>query len=224
MANGQARDFPVLAASACNIPSTAQAYSLNFTALPRNGRPLGYLSVWPAGQSQPVVSTLNVPTGTTTANAAIVPAGSNGDIMAYAYGNATDLIIDINGYFAPASSAPNPMSLYNVQPCRVLDTRNPAQGQLFENELTVNVEASGCSLPPNAAGYVLNATVLPRGGLGYLTLWPDGQPQPVVSTLNASDGAVTSNLAIVPTTNGEIDSFAFSWTHLLLDVFGYFAP
>jgi len=224
LANGQARDFPLLAAGACNIPATAQAYSLNFTALPKNGRPLGYLSVWPAGQSQPVVSTLNVPTGTTTANAAIVPAGSNGDIMAYAYGNATGLIIDINGYFAPASSAPNPMSLYNVQPCRVLDTRNPAQGQLFEGELTVNVEASGCSLPPTAAGYVLNATVVPRGGLGYLTLWPDGQQQPVVSTLNASDGAVTSNLAIVPTTNGEIDGFAFSWTNLLLDVFGYFAP
>ncbi len=222
--NTQPRDFPVLAATACNIPATAQAYSLNFTALPKNGRPLGYLSVWPAGQSQPVVSTLNVPTGTTTANAAIVPAGSGGDIMAYPYGNATDLIIDINGYFAPAASSPNPMSLYNVQPCRVLDTRNPAQGQLFENELTVNVEGSGCSLPRNAAGYVLNATVLPQARLGYLTLWPDGQQQPVVSTLNASDGAVTSNLAIVPTANGEIDSFAYNWTNLLLDVFGYFAP
>jgi len=170
------------------------------------------------------VSTLNVPTGTTTANAAIVPAGTDGDIMAYAYGNDTNLIIDINGYFAPAQSAPNPMSLFNVVPCRVLDTRNPSQGHLFENELTVNVTGSGCSLPLSARGYVLNATVVPQGGLGYLTLWPDGQQQPVVSTLNASDGAVTSNVAIVPTTNGEIDSFAFSWTHLILDAFGYFAP
>ena len=222
--NGQPRDFPVLAASACNIPATAQAYSLNFTALPNNHRPLGYLSVWPAGQTQPVVSTLNVPTGTTTANAAIVPAGTNGDITAYAFGNATDLIVDINGYFASAQSAPNPMSLYNVEPCRALDTRNPAEGQLFEGEFTVNIEASGCSLPPTATGYVLNATVIPQGRLGYLTLWPDGQQQPVVSTLNASDGAVTSNLAIVPTTNGEIDSFASSWTNLIVDVFAYFAP
>ncbi len=222
--NGQPRDFPVLQASACNIPSAAQAYSLNFTALPKNGRPLGYLSVWPAGQQKPDVSTLNVPTGTITANAAIVPAGSGGDIMAYAYGNDTDLIVDINGYFAPASSTPNPMSLYNVQPCRVLDTRDPLQGHLFQDELTINIAGGPCPLPGSAQGYVLNATVAPPGPLGYLTLWPDGQQQPLVSTLNASDGAVTSNMAIVPTLNGDIDSFAFNWTNLILDVFGYFAP
>ncbi len=222
--NGQARDFPVLQAAACNIPTSAQAYSLNFTVLPSNGRALGYLSVWPAGQTQPVVSTLNAPTGTITANAAIVPAGTGGDIMAYAYGNATDLIIDINGYFAPAGSAPNPMSLFNLQPCRVLDTRNPSQGHLFKGELTINIAGSPCALPASASAFVLNATVQPPGPLGYLTLWPDGQQQPVVSTLNANDGVVTSNLSIVPATDGEIDSFAYDWTHLIVDVFGYFAP
>ena len=102
--NGQQRDFPVLQATACNIPSSAQAYSFNVTALPQRGQPLGYVTTWPAGSSRPVVSTLNAPTGTNTANAAIVPAGTGGDIMAYASGNNTDLIIDINGYFAPANS------------------------------------------------------------------------------------------------------------------------
>ena len=71
---------------------------------------------------------------------------------------------------------------------------------------------------------MFNATALPTRSLGYLTLWPDGETQPVVSTLNASDGAVTSNLAVVPTTNGEIDSYAFNLTQLILDAFGYFAP
>jgi hypothetical protein len=41
--------------------------------------------------------------------------------------------------------------------------------------------------------------------LGYLTLWPDGGQQPSVSTLNALDGQVTSNMAVVPTNNGKID-------------------
>ncbi len=58
---------------------------------------------------------------------------------------------------------------------------------------------SPCEVTGTAKGYVLNATVLPSGALGYLTLWPDGQGQPTVSTLNAPDGAVTSNMAIVPT-------------------------
>jgi len=222
--NSQPRDFPVLLASACNVPSAAQAYSLNFTVVPKSGRPLGYLSVWPAGQTQAVVSTANAPTGTVVANAAIVPAGTGGDIMAYAFGNDTDLIVDINGYFATGVSASQPLSLYNVQPCRVLDTRNPAQGTVFQGELTVNVAGGPCPVPMAAQAYALNATVVPPGALGYLTLWPDGQPQPTVSTLNAADGAITSNLAIVPTSNGEIDSFAFNSTNLLLDIFAYFAP
>jgi hypothetical protein len=35
----------------------------------------------------------------------------------------------------------------------------------------------------------------------YLTLWPAPQQKPNASTLNAIDGAVTSNLAIVPNTD-----------------------
>jgi hypothetical protein len=222
--NGSPRDFPILQATACHIPATAQAYSLNFTALPSQGRPLGYLTVWPSGQPLPVVSTLNASTGTTTANAAIVPAGTSGDIMAYAYGNTTHLIIDINGYFAAAGSAPNPMALYTIQPCRILDTRNPPPGHQFEGELTVPVLDGPCPLPAPQAAYVLNATVVPPKALGYLTLWPSGEQQPVVSTLNAGDGAVTSNMAIVPSTNGLIDSYASDLTQLIVDAFGYFAP
>jgi hypothetical protein len=67
-------------------------------------------------------------------------------------------------------------------------------------------------------------TVVPTGSLGYLTLWPQGQTRPVVSTLNALDAAITSNLAIVPTTNGSISAFASNLTHMILDISGYFAP
>jgi hypothetical protein len=63
-----------------------------------------------------------------------------------------------------------------------------------------------------------------RGSLGYLTLWPDGSNRPKVSTLNALDGAITSNTAIVPTSNGEIDAYASDLTHLILDISSYFAP
>jgi hypothetical protein len=53
-------------------------------------------------------------------------------------------------------------------------------------------------------------------------LWPQGQTRPTVSTLNAVDGAITSNLAIVPTTNGSISAFASNLTHLILDISAYF--
>ncbi len=57
-----------------------------------------------------------------------------------------------------------------------------------------------------------------------LTLWPHGEQQPTVSTLNAYDGFIISNMAIVPTNDGSIDVYAAGLTQLILDISGYFAP
>lgn len=217
--NGPGRTFPIHA-SPCNVPP-AQAYSLNFTSVPKG--PLGFLTTWPTGQPQPFVSTLNALTGAITANAAIVPAGANGDVNVFVT-NDSDLVIDINGYFAPPG--PGGLLLYTISPCRVLDTRNPAPtgGKPFSGILDVNVAGSNCGAPATAQAFVLNATVVPPGLLGFLTLWPQGAAQPLVSTLNALDGAITSNMAIVPTSNGSSSAFAANPTHLVMDISGYFAP
>ena len=107
-----------------------QAYSLNFTSVP-NGS-LGFLTTWPAGQPQPLVSTLNAPTGAVTANAAIVPSGANGDISVFVTNN-SDLVIDIDGYFAPPAAGG--LSLFSLNPCRVLDTRNPPGSPPFNGKI-----------------------------------------------------------------------------------------
>ena len=219
LTGSEERAFPVLSSS-CVIPDTAEAYSLNFAAIPKG--PLGYMTVWPTGQSKPLVSTLNALTGTITANGAIVPTGQQGAISVYP-SNPTDLVIDIDGYFAPANSEPGPLSLYTLAPCRMLDTRQTIG--TFSGKIGVNVLQSTCAVP-SAQAYVLNATVVPQNGqpLGYLTLWPDAEGRPVVATLNALDGAITNNMAIVPTLNGSIDAYATNPTDLVLDIFSYFAP
>jgi uncharacterized repeat protein (TIGR03803 family) len=171
------------------------------------------------GQGQPYVSTLNAPTGTVVANAAIEAAGAGGRVSTYATDD-TDLVIDINGYFAPPGQ--KGLSLYPATPCRVLDT-GPFSGTLYP---PVDVVGSPCGVPSQPQAYVFNATVVPVNVLGYLTLWPDGGTRPDVSTLNAYDGAVTSNMAIVPAGNqGKVDAFAaYGLTSLILDISSYFAP
>ena len=225
---GVARDFPVIL-SGCvpNRPTVVPVgYSMNFTVVPYPGfgSPLTFLEVWPTGQ-QPTnpVSTLNNPTGTYVANAAIVPAGNSAEITALAPED-TDLVIDVNGYFAKVK--PNALSWYPTSPCRVIDTRTIGDGQPFSGTLAppVDVVDSACAPPSTAQAFILNATVVPTGYLGYLTLWPDGEGQPLVSTLNAVQGLITSNMAIVPTTNGSIDAYATGITQLVLDISGYFAP
>jgi YVTN family beta-propeller protein len=214
---GKERDYTI--PGNCGVPSSATAYSFNVTVLPAAGG-LDFLTVWPKGETQPVVSTLNDNTGTVVANAAIVPAGSENATAFYPNSNNTDLLVDVNGYFAPAGTGG--LSLYTQVPCRVVDTRQSGSG--FNGQITVNVEGSACLIPSSAGGYVFNATVVPPGPLLYLTLWPHGTTQPTVSTLNAEDGFITSNMAIVPTNDGSIDAFSSALTQLILDISGYFAP
>ncbi len=64
------------------------------------------------------------------------------------------------------------------------------------------------NIPSAAAAYSLNVTVVPQGSLGYLTVWPTGENQPVVSTMNSYDGRVKANAAIVPAgTDGAVSFF-----------------
>ncbi len=226
IAAGQSRDF-VIPNSACDVPSSAAAYSLNITAVPHSY--LGYLSVWPTGQAQPEVSTLNSTDGRVKANAAIVPAGTGGAIRVYVT-DQSDVILDINGYFVDATADPSALAFYPLSPCRIADTRD-ATGQFGGPSLVAQqarsfpIRSSNCQIPAAAQAYSLNFTAVPPHGLGFLSTWPTGLVQPLVSTLNAPTGQVTANAAIVPAgTNGAIDVLASSEADLIIDINGYFAP
>jgi hypothetical protein len=214
----RSRTFPIRQ-STCNIPVGTQAYALNLTAVPN--APVGYLIAWAAGLPIPLAYSLFVQKPTPTADAAIVAADTAGSIQVFAQG-ATDLIIDINGYFAPPAAGG--MSLYNVTPCRIVDTRNPAGTPPIIGTMNVDVVSSSCGIPGAGEAYVLNVTALPPVGLGHLTLWPQGEPQPWPSTLNSWDGALANNLAIIPAISGVVSAFASDPTYLIFDIFGYFAP
>jgi hypothetical protein len=97
MAAGASRTF--VAANQCNISATARSLSVNATVTRPSAD--GFLTIYPDGVSQPVVSTINYQAGRTRANNAIVVLGSAGDFVVYC-GQASgtvDFILDVNGYF-----------------------------------------------------------------------------------------------------------------------------
>ncbi len=223
MTAGATRSFAI-PQSACGIPSTAQAYSLNVTVVPPG--PLSFLTLWPDGQPQPGVSTLNSFDGEVLANAAIVPAGAAGAVDVYAT-DPTDVILDINGYFDTPSAATS--AFYAASPCRVADTRYP-DGPFGGPSLAADgsrdfaVSSSGCGIPSGASAYSLNVTAVPDDFLAFLTAWPTGQQRPLVSTLNSFTGKVVANAAIVPNgTNDSVSVYAYNPTDAILDINGYFA-
>jgi hypothetical protein len=96
------RDFDLNSAPQCpSVPASAQAYSLNITVTETAGP--GDIRIWPTGTAPLNVSTQNwAAANVTIANAAIVPAGTNGSVTVQIAGSNTHLIIDVNGYYAPA--------------------------------------------------------------------------------------------------------------------------
>ncbi|MBL8213482.1 MAG: hypothetical protein JNK87_22380 [Bryobacterales bacterium] len=221
-----ARGLPLLQ-SACGIPPTAQAVSVNLTAVPRG--PLSSLRVYPVG-ANPMGATVQSPLGQIRANAQIVKLGTGAAVNVDST-QTTDFIVDVNGYFAPAAAGG--LSYYRVAPCRVVDTRagEGLSGPFGPPALaasgarTVPVPSGRCGVPGTARAYALNVTVVPPGPLAYVTLWPAGTGQPLVSTLNAFEGQILANAAIVPAgANGDIALFAANASDVILDVNGYFAP
>lgn len=222
---GTTRSFQV--GGHCGVPSSAAAYSLNVTAIPL--QPLSYITVWPGGEPQPFTSLLNSWNGSVVAAATIVKAGANGSVSVFAT-EPTHLVLDVNGYFIESNSASD-LVFYPVTPCRVVDSRllaAPLSPPPFQGGTARRVTIGGgpCGIPTSASAYSLNFTVVvPQGGaLSYLTAYPAGIQRPNVSTLNAYNGGVVANAAIVPAGNGAIDVFVTETTDVIIDINGYFAP
>lgn len=136
---------------------------------------------------------------------------------------------------ATAADPPvGPLVLVAMTPCRVVDTRvsqgfpSPFGAPSLSAGVsrTFSLQSSTlCSIPVAAQAYSLNITVVPQGPIGFLTMYPTGQPLPLAATLVWSQGSITSNAAIVPGgTSGSVDVYANTATDVVIDINGYYAP
>ena len=205
-------DVVALATSACNYDlSSATAYSLNVTLVPANGVPVSYVTLWPAGLDRPEASLMNSLDGRIKANAAVVMAGTAGKICFYG-SEATDVLIDIDGYFKPVG--PNSLEFYTMNSCRIMDTRIGLGGRTFSAGETrpVSVLGTACAQqfsPVQPLVYSLNVTAVPlrRGDrMSYLSVVPSGASiKTPVSTLNNPTGTIVANGAIVSAGDDRTD-------------------
>src|SRR5580658_6754827 len=98
-------------AGSCGVESTSlfagpEAYSLNVTVVPPGGTTGGYLLVYPNPVTPiPLVASMTWnPSASYQSNAVITAASSGGSVNVVANAT-TDVVIDINGYYAPPSDS-----------------------------------------------------------------------------------------------------------------------
>ncbi|MBK9063217.1 MAG: tail fiber domain-containing protein [Acidobacteria bacterium] len=155
----------------CGIPASAQALSLNAVVVHPTGP--GFLTLYPQGGAFPPVSTLNFLGNDVIVNAAVVPISVSGGISMALGVSGGDVILDVNGYYAPT---PTVTSL------------NTLNGDVtLAAGTNVTLTPSGNTLTIAAAG--AQGPAGPTGPIG-----PPGPPGP--------DGwALTGNAATTPGTN-----------------------
>jgi len=102
LSDGVTRNFPVQ--GVCGVPVGAKAVSVNLTAV--GPTTTGYMTLFPAGITRPVVSTLNYSAGESAiANGAIVPLADQAthplDVAVFprVAGGTVHMVLDVTGYF-----------------------------------------------------------------------------------------------------------------------------
>ncbi|HEY6066448.1 MAG TPA: hypothetical protein VIY96_09845, partial [Thermoanaerobaculia bacterium] len=130
----------------------------------------------------------------------------------------------------PTPTPLSPLGFYTVAPCRLADTRDPA-GPFGGPSLPAGASrdftfVGNCGIAPGATAVSLNVTVVNPTALGFLTLFPQGSPIPLASTVNYRAGQIRGNNAIVPVgTGGGISVFSgqgSGTTDVIIDVNGFF--
>ncbi len=137
---------------------------------------------------------------------------------------------DPDGVVMDAVPTP-PIAFIAITPCRLADTRgNGFTGPFGPPSLIATTPrvfpvAGNCGVPLTAQAVSANVTVTNTAGLGFISVWPDGSPQPVplVATLNYSAGQTIANAMIAPLgTTGGITIYPKVGLDLIIDVNGYF--
>ena len=122
-----------------------------------------------------------------------------------------------------------------ITPCRLVDTRagsagSGKTGQFGPPSLVggqpriFQISESNCGVPA-AAAYSLNfVSVTPAGQpVGWIAAWPDDQPLPGTVILNAPQGGIVGNSAVVMAgADGGIQVMATGSTDLVVDMNGYY--
>lgn len=106
---GSRRTGNVDVAMPTSVPNNASGVILNVTAT--NGTRSGFVTVFPAGQSNPGTSNVNFPTNLTQANEVTTRLGSNRSVTLFVGGQdgvAAHLIVDVVGYLTETGAAPAP--------------------------------------------------------------------------------------------------------------------
>jgi hypothetical protein len=170
----------------CGIPSTATAIAVTIVAVDATGP--GFLRAWAYGGTTPVSSMLNYQDSSAVTGSGNIPITGIGarHFTVSANSHATDVVVDVQGYFIASMSARVNLDGTLAHGSRVTGTVHVATGQ-YEVDFDRNVSQCTYTVNPYYSGYV--AVAQPRAlnakgvWIGVATLAGAGTDTPVYLTV-----------------------------------------
>ncbi|MGA3216592.1 MAG: hypothetical protein ABSD97_13015 [Acidimicrobiales bacterium] len=208
------------------VPAGASAVVLNVTAVAPTKN--GYLTVFPEGTTQPLVSNLNFAPKEIVANLVTVPLSTAGGISIYNFAGSTDVVVDVEGYYT-SSPATNNLGLYTpLSPYRALGSLAAGAPIAANTAVPVTVTGTATGVPGNASAVVVNVTAEGATNPSFLTVYPAGATQPVASNLNfgiqGTNVAIANRATVGVGTNGQIEVYNHTGSvNVDVDVDGYYS-
>lgn len=218
LAAGSTTEIPV--AGRGGVSADADAVAINTTVVaPGAG---GFVTLYPCDKERPNTSSLNYGNGGVAGNSGVVALSATGLLCLYTTAE-THVILDVNSWIADTDE------FGAVVPARIMETRPTEKtvdgvGQIgarlaagSTTELPVIGRAGTDSAKTSAIA--VNVTAIGPSGVGFVTLFPCGEPRPTTSSLNYAAGAVAGNTAIVKLgAAGKICVYTEAESHLVIDI------
>ncbi|MEV4533117.1 right-handed parallel beta-helix repeat-containing protein [Asanoa sp. NPDC049518] len=176
------------------VPAGTTAVVLNLTVT--QSTQSGHITLFPNGSAVPTASNLNFVAGQTVNNMAIAPVVEGKIAFAHGGSGTVHVIADLAGWFAPGAGS----TLLPTYRSHLFEPGQNAGGLIGPGQsvrIFVNKTWCGSSACEPRKAVVANLTVDTAGAAGYLSIYPYGQPKPVVSVLNFTKGQTVSTQATV---------------------------
>ncbi|MBM7784891.1 RHS repeat-associated core domain-containing protein [Tenggerimyces flavus] len=222
---GVARDVTVLGVGgvpAANVSAVAVNFTMVDATVDTN------LISWPAGQTRPSVSTLQVGASRAMSALAQVKVGTGGKISVYTGSGQVDLIVDVEGYYLDNTQTGRDLYV-PITPDRINNQGPMSSGGVRGIKIlgaTRYLQPGVQVIPPaGVTAVVLSVTAIDPQGSGFFTVWPSGAVRPAMSTLSytAADANVTNTVIVKPGSNGYISILSSGGRPgTTVDVQGYF--
>lgn len=197
------------------VGASVTAVAINLTTVRSAAN--GFVTAYPCGVAQPLVSAVQPLTGRAVAGMAIVPLGDDGTVCVYT-SVTTDLIVDLFGTYTPGVGD----RFEPVSPVRLKDTRSSPTTVPAGTVLRVPV-VGAAGTPAGATGAALTVHAMNATGTGYLTVYPCSAEVPLVSSVNVVNGSsVTNHVEVALDDGGDVCIYVSVAMHVAVDLSGWF--